>query len=84
MVGNVVLFGEKSKRSARAIFEGVADGYFKDNEGYDWFGTPLDLLRTPFPTLEKPPVWPEGLEAMSTSCRPLARRAVRGRAACAA
>lgn len=67
IVGNVVLFGEKSKRSARAIFEGTADGYFKDNEGYDWFGKPLDLLRTPFPTLEKPPVWPEGLQAMSTT-----------------
>jgi hypothetical protein len=67
IVGNVVLFGEHSKRSARAIFEGAADGYFKDNEGYDWFGKPLDLLRTPFPTLEKPPVWPEGLQATSTT-----------------
>lgn len=67
VVGNVVIFGEKSKRSARAIFEGTADGYFKDNEGYDWFGKPLDLLRTSFPTLEKPPVWPEGLEAASTT-----------------
>lgn len=65
VVGNVVLFGEESKRSARAIFEGAADGYFRDNEGYDWFGKPLDLLRTPFPTLDAPPVWPEGLEAMS-------------------
>ena len=67
VVGNIVLFGEKSKRSARAIFEGSADGYFKANEGYDWFGKPLDLLRTPFPILEKPPVWPEGLEATTTS-----------------
>ena len=67
VVGNIVLFGEKSKRSARAIFEGEADGYFKDNEGYDWFGKPLDLLRTPFPMAEKPPVWPEGLQAMSTT-----------------
>ncbi|MDP1588301.1 MAG: hypothetical protein Q8M07_11190 [Prosthecobacter sp.] len=67
VVGNVVLFGEKSKRSARAIFEGAADGYFKDNEGYDWFGEPLDLLRTPFPMLDQPPVWPEGLEATSTT-----------------
>ena len=67
IVGNTVLFGEHSKRSARAIFEGTADGYFKDNEGYDWFGKPLDLLRTPFPTLDKPPVWPEGLQATSTS-----------------
>lgn len=65
VVGNLVLFGEKSKRSARAIFEGAADAYFKDNEGYDWFGKPLELLRTPFPTLEKPPVWPEGLTALS-------------------
>ena len=68
------------RRSARAIFEGEADGYFKDNEGYDWFGKPLDLLRTPFPTLEKPPVWPEGLKPMSTTAAHLARRAVRRRA----
>ena len=67
IVGNLVFFGEKSKRSARAIFEGTADGFFEDNEGYDWFGKPLDLLRTPFPMLDKPPVWPEGLEAVSTS-----------------
>lgn len=67
VVGNVVLFGEKSKRSARAIFEGTANGYFKDNEGYDWFGKPLDLLRKPFETLAAPAVWPEELEAMSTT-----------------
>ena len=52
---------------SNAIFEGVADGYFKDNEGYDWFGKPLTLLRAPLPTLEKPPVWPEGLQATSTT-----------------
>lgn len=67
VVGNLVLFGELSKRSARAIFEGTADGHFKDNEGYDWYGKPLDLLRTPFPTLDAPPVWPEGLKAVSPS-----------------
>lgn len=67
VVGNVVFFGEKSKRSVNAIFEGVADGYFKDNEGYDWFGKPLTLLRDPIPTLEHPPVWPEGLQATSTT-----------------
>jgi hypothetical protein len=67
VVGNVVFFGEKSKRSARAIFEGTADGYFKDNEGYDWFGQPLDLLRSPFPTQEQPPVWPEGLKPLGTT-----------------
>jgi hypothetical protein len=67
VIGNVVLFGEHSKRSARSIFEGTADGFFKDNEGYDWFGKPIELLRAPFPTLHKPPVWPDGLEAKSTS-----------------
>jgi hypothetical protein len=67
VVGNVVFFGEESKKSARAIFEGGADGYFKDNEGYDWQTKPLDLLRTPFPMLEKPPVWPAGLEPVSTT-----------------
>lgn len=67
VVGNVVLHGEKSKRSVRTIFEGVADGYFKDNEGYDWFGEPLGLLRDPLPQLEAPPVWPEGLQVVSTT-----------------
>ena len=63
IVGNLVLFGEHSKRSARAIFEGTADAFFKDNEGYDWFGQPLELLRSPFPTALSPPVWPEGLDS---------------------
>lgn len=63
VAGNVVYYGEKTKRSARAIFEGEADGWFQNNEGYDWQGKPLDLLRKPFTTLDKPPVWPEGLEA---------------------
>jgi len=67
VVGNVVFHGEKSKRSVRTIFEGVADGYFKDNEGYDWFGEPLALLRDPLPMLDAPPVWPEGLQAVSTT-----------------
>ncbi len=64
VVGNVVLGGEKTKKTA-AIFEGTADGFFKDNEGYDWRGQPLALLRAPFPTLDAPPLWPEGLEAKS-------------------
>lgn len=67
VVGNTVFYGQKSKRSARAIFEGQTQGYFKDNEGYDWFGRPLDLLRQPFPTLDAPPVWPKGLEARTTT-----------------
>ncbi len=67
VVGNVVLFGEKSKRSARAIIEGKAEAYVADNEGYDWFGQPLNLLRADFPMLEKPDVWPQGLEARSTA-----------------
>lgn len=67
VVGNVVFHGEKSKRSVRTIFEGVADGYFKDNEGYDWFGEPLALLRDPLPMWDAPPVWPEGLRAVSTT-----------------
>lgn len=67
IVGNVIYHGRETKRSARAIFEGRADAYFKDNEGYDWFGKPLDLLRHPFPTLDAPPVWPEGLEVRSNA-----------------
>jgi hypothetical protein len=63
-VGNVVLGGELTKKSA-AIFEGVADAFFKDNEGYNWRGEPMTLLRAPFPTLDAPPLWPDGLEAKS-------------------
>lgn len=65
VVGNIIYYGKDTKRSARAIFEGQADAYFRDNEGYDWFGQPLELLRHPFETLDAPPVWPEGLEAKS-------------------
>lgn len=67
VVGNTVFFGKKTKRSARAIFEGIADAYFKDNEGFDWFGQPLDLLRQPFPLLDQPPVWPEGLQPLGAT-----------------
>ena len=67
VVGNVVWYGEGTKRSARAIVEGKAVGYFQGNEGYDWFGEPLKLLREEFPTLEKPEVWPQGLEARSAA-----------------
>ncbi len=67
VVGNVVWFGEKSKRTARAIAEGKATAFFQDNEGYDWFGEPLKLLREDFPTLENPEVWPQGLEAKTTT-----------------
>lgn len=66
VVGNVVLFGEKTKKQA-AIFEGVADGYFKNNEGFNWLGEPLAELRVPFPTLAEPPLWPEGLKPVSTT-----------------
>jgi len=64
VAGNVVLFGAQTKKTA-AIFEGVAEGYFKNNEGYDWMGKALPELRVPFPTLPEPPVWPEGLQARS-------------------
>ena len=53
-----MLFGEKSKRSARAILR-HGGRLLKDNEGYDWFGKPLVLLRVPFPMLDKPP-WARG------------------------
>ncbi|MEQ1859115.1 MAG: right-handed parallel beta-helix repeat-containing protein [Chthoniobacteraceae bacterium] len=66
VVGNVVLLGAKSKKQA-AVFEGVADGYFKANEGFNWLGQPIPELRVPFPTLKEPPVWPVGLEAKSTT-----------------
>ena len=66
IVGNVVLLGEKTKKGA-AVFEGEANGFFKDNEGYAWDGTPLAVLRAPMVTAEKPPLWPEGLTATSTT-----------------
>ena len=66
VVGNVVLFGEGTKKSS-AIFEGVADGYFRDNEGYDFRGAAVPELRVPFETLAEPPVWPEGLEPVRPS-----------------
>ena len=66
VVGNVVLFGEKTKKTAGG-FEGVADGCFKDNEGFDWLGQPIPELRQPMRTLPEPPVWPEGLQARSTA-----------------
>jgi hypothetical protein len=67
VVGNVVWYGEHTKRSARAMIEGRATGFFQDNEGYDWFGKPLNLLRADFPGLEQPEVWPRGLEAKTTT-----------------
>jgi pectate lyase len=66
VVGNLVLFGAGTKKSS-AIFEGEADGYFHDNEGYDISGGVIPELRVPFETLAGPPVWPEGLEAVSPS-----------------
>lgn len=67
VVGNVVLFGEQTKKNG-GVFEGVADGYFKGNEGYDWSGEPIPELRPPAPaTLPEPPVWPEGLNPRSTT-----------------
>jgi hypothetical protein len=64
IVGNVVLFGERTKKTA-AVFEGRADAFFKDNEGYDWQGARLPELRQSFETLKEPPLWPEGLRAVS-------------------
>jgi hypothetical protein len=68
VVGNVVLFGEKTKKAA-GVFEGTAEAYFKDNEGYDWSGQPIPELREPVTTkvLKEPPVWPEGLKPLSTT-----------------
>ncbi len=62
--GNVVLFGQQTKKTG-AIFEGSAEGFFSDNEGYNWLGEPLPELRVPFQTLAQAPVWPEGLTAKS-------------------
>ena len=64
IVGNVVLLGRETKKEA-AVFEGGADGFFKDNEGYNWRGEPIAVLRVPFETFKEPPLWPEGLVATS-------------------
>ncbi|WP_348545097.1 right-handed parallel beta-helix repeat-containing protein [Chthoniobacter sp.] len=64
IVGNVGLFGEKTKKAA-ALFEFGADAYFKDNECFDWHGEPLPVLRVPLATLKEPPLWPEGLQTLS-------------------
>jgi hypothetical protein len=66
VVGNVVLGGQKTKKTA-AIFDGIVDGFFKDNEGYNWQGEAFPLLRQPLETLEAPPLWPEGLKASTTT-----------------
>lgn len=63
VVGNLVLFGKDTKLSS-AVFEGTAKAYFKGNAGYNQQGQPIPVLRKPFETLESPPLWPTGLEAM--------------------
>lgn len=68
VVGNVVFFGEKTKKTA-GVFEGTAEAYFKDNEGYDWLGQPILELREPVTArvVPAPPVWPEGLKPLGTT-----------------
>jgi hypothetical protein len=67
VVGNVVLWGEKSKRNG-GVFEGVAEAFVKGNEGFDWLGESIPEIRPPsVATLTDPPVWPDGLKARSTT-----------------
>lgn len=61
--GNIVLFGIDSRKDS-AIFDGVAEAYFKANVGYDRDGKNIAELRKPFDTLAQPPLWPEGLQPM--------------------
>ena len=66
-VANVQLGGRDTRKTA-STFEGApAEIYFKDNEAYSWKGEKQPLMRNPFPTLEAPPLWPEGLEAKTTT-----------------
>ena len=66
-VANVQLGGRDTRKTA-ATYEGVpSEIFFKDNEAYSWKGEKQPLMRTPFPTLDAPPLWPEGLEATSTT-----------------
>ena len=67
VVGNVVLFGEKSKR-AGGVFEGIAEAFVKGNEGFDWLGENIPEVRPPSTAaLTEAPVWPAGLTARSTA-----------------
>jgi hypothetical protein len=64
IVDNEGMIAETTKKLA-ALFEGEADGYFKDNECFDWRGQPRPELRVPFETAKEPPLWPEGLQTLS-------------------
>lgn len=67
VVGNVVLFGAGSKKNG-GVYEGASEAYVKGNEGYDWIGEPIPEVRPPsVASEEKPPVWPDGLTARSTT-----------------
>ncbi|MGB8169409.1 MAG: hypothetical protein WCF18_18060, partial [Chthoniobacteraceae bacterium] len=67
LVGNVVLFGEKTKAVA-GVFEGAADAFVKGNEGFNWLGESIPEIRPPsVATLTEPPVWPDGLKPRSTA-----------------
>ncbi len=67
VVGNIVLFGEKTKKAA-GVFEGVAEAFVKGNEGFDWQGESIPEIRPPSTaTLTEPPVWPEGLQPRSAA-----------------
>lgn len=46
VVGNVVLHGDRSKPTS-AIFEGTAEGYFKDNEAGSGMGNPCPSCASP-------------------------------------
>ena len=62
VIGNTVLLGPESKRSA-GIFEGRADAYFRDNVGANGQGESIALLRDSFSPLPNAPAWPRGLLA---------------------
>ncbi len=64
IAGNMVLLGEATKKGA-AIFEGDAQGFFQNNEGFAWDGTPLQVQRAPFETSSTPLLWPQGLQVTS-------------------
>lgn len=79
IAGNVVLLGEAAKKGA-AIFEGDAQGFFQDNEGFTWDGSPLQVLRSPFETSPTPMLWPQGLQvAAPTAALWLVARSVGAR-----
>lgn len=65
VAGNLVLLGPQSMKRTRVIFQGSAEAWLNDNEGREMKDAPLAVTVASFQSLPSPPVWPDGLEAVS-------------------